>query len=104
MSATSTRRRYSIAPVTLWHSRTLGAAAMALTAVTVYAPGQDVAAVLAVAAVFGAINLPSVGSWAWMGLKMRRVLTSGARLRAFNLTMAALLIASLYPRLGSPAM
>lgn len=40
------------------------ASAMALTAVTVYAPGQDVAAVLAVAVIFGVINLPSVGSWA----------------------------------------
>jgi hypothetical protein len=35
---------------------------------------------------------------------MRQVLTSPARLRAFNLTMAALLLASLYPLLGSPAM
>lgn len=78
--------------------------AMALTAVTVYAPGQDVAAVLAVAVIFGVINLPSVGSWAWAGLQMRQVLTSPARLRAFNLTMAALLLASLYPLLGSPAM
>lgn len=78
--------------------------AMALTAVTVYAPGQDVSAVLAVAAIFGVINLPSVGSWAWAGLQMRRVLTSPARLRAFNLTMAAMLLASLYPLLGSPAM
>jgi threonine/homoserine/homoserine lactone efflux protein len=78
--------------------------AMALTAVTVYAPGQDVAAVLVVALVFGAINLPSVGSWAWAGLQMRRLLTSPARLRAFNLTMAALLLASLYPLLGSPAL
>jgi threonine/homoserine/homoserine lactone efflux protein len=78
--------------------------AMAMTAVTVYAPGQTVAAVLTVAAVFGAVNLPSVGSWAWLGVQMRRVLTSPARLRAFNLTMAALLVASLYPLLGSPAM
>jgi threonine/homoserine/homoserine lactone efflux protein len=78
--------------------------AMALTAITVYAPGQDALAVFAVAVVFGAINLPSVGSWAWLGLQMRRVLTSPGRLRAFNLTMAALLVASLYPLLGSPAM
>jgi threonine/homoserine/homoserine lactone efflux protein len=78
--------------------------AMALTAVTVYAPGQTVMAVLTVAAVFGAVNLPSVGSWAWLGVQMRRVLTSPGRLRAFNVTMAALLVASLYPLLGSPAM
>jgi threonine/homoserine/homoserine lactone efflux protein len=78
--------------------------AMALTAVTVYAPGQTTMAVLTVAAVFGAVNLPSVGSWAWLGVQMRRVLTSPGRLRAFNMTMAALLVASLYPLLGSPAM
>jgi threonine/homoserine/homoserine lactone efflux protein len=78
--------------------------AMALTAVTVYAPGQTTMAVLTVAAVFGAVNLPSVGSWAWLGVQMRRVLTSPGRLRAFNLTMALLLVASLYPLLGTPAM
>jgi threonine/homoserine/homoserine lactone efflux protein len=78
--------------------------AMALTAVTVYAPGQTTMAVLTVAAVFGAVNLPSVGSWAWLGVQMRRILTSPGRLRAFNMTMAALLVASLYPLLGSPAM
>ena len=78
--------------------------AMALTAVTVYAPGQTTMAVLTVAAVFGAVNLPSVGSWAWLGVQMRRVLTSPGRLRAFNVTMAILLVASLYPLLGSPAM
>jgi threonine/homoserine/homoserine lactone efflux protein len=78
--------------------------AMALTAVTVYAPGQTPAAVLTVAAVFGIVNLPSVGSWAWLGVQMRRVLTSPGRLRAFNVTMAALLVASLYPLLGNPAM
>ncbi len=71
--------------------------AMALTAVTAYAPGQSVAAVLTVAAVFGAVNLPSVGSWALLGQGMRRVLSTPSRLRAFNWTMAALLVLSLWP-------
>ena len=68
---------------------------MALTAVTVYAPRHDVAAVLAVALLFGAVNLPCVSSWAAMGTLMRRWLTAPARLRAFNWTMAALLVGSL---------
>ena len=69
---------------------------MALTAVTLYATGSA-ASVLLVAAVFVAVNLPSVSSWALMGQGMARWLNSPARLRAFNWTMAALLVASLWP-------
>ncbi len=69
--------------------------AMALTAIAVYAPGREVGAVLLVAAIFGAVNLPTVSSWTVLGQQMRRALTSPARLRAFNWTMAALLVASL---------
>lgn len=71
--------------------------AMALTAVTVYAPGHGPAAVLTVAAVFGAVNLPSVGLWVVAGQAMRRLLGTQARLRAFNWTMAVLLVASALP-------
>lgn len=70
---------------------------MALGAVTLYAPGQEVAAVLWVAAVFGLVNLPCVSSWALMGLGLRRVLQAPSRLRLFNRAMALLLLASLYP-------
>jgi threonine/homoserine/homoserine lactone efflux protein len=71
--------------------------AMAATAVTAYAPGRGTAAVLTVAAVFALVNLPSVGSWALMGQAIRRLLGSPGRLRAFNLAMAGLLLASLAP-------
>ncbi|MGR3468585.1 MAG: LysE family translocator [Shimia sp.] len=71
--------------------------AMALTAITNYAPERSLGGVIAVALVFGAINLPAVSSWTILGQEMRRVLTSPARLRAFNWTMALLLIATLYP-------
>ncbi len=71
--------------------------AMALTAVTVYAPDRSVLAVAMVAAVFGAINLPSVGVWALLGQQVRRFLTTGRRLVVFNWTMAGLLVASLVP-------
>ena len=70
---------------------------MALTAVTVYAPDTTVRAIVVVGLVFGAINLPSVGSWTLLGQQMARILSSPARLTAFNWTMAALLVASLYP-------
>ena len=70
---------------------------MALTAVTVYSPGTGIWAILLVALIFGAINLPAVSSWTLMGQGMARLLTNRARLRAFNWAMAALLIASLYP-------
>ena len=71
--------------------------AMALSAIAVYAPDRSWAAILLVAAIFGAVNLPSVGSWAWLGQQLRHILTNTRRLRAFNWTMAVLLVASLYP-------
>ncbi len=70
---------------------------MALTAVTVYAPGQTLGAVLVVALVFACTNLPSITLWVVLGREMRRFLHSPARLRAFNWTMAALLVATLLP-------
>lgn len=75
--------------------------AMALTAVTLYAPDRSLGAVALVALVFGAINGPSVSTWTILGGQMRRILTSPARLRIFNICMALLLIASLYPLLRS---
>ena len=70
---------------------------MALTAVAVYAPGQDPQSVLLVALVFGAVNLPSVSVWTVLGQKLRLLLSNSERLRAFNYLMAGLLVASLYP-------
>jgi threonine/homoserine/homoserine lactone efflux protein len=74
--------------------------AMALTAVSVYAPGQTVAAVLMVGAAFAAVNLPSVSVWTALGTQLRRWLTTATRLRRFNLAMAVLLILSLWPVLS----
>ncbi len=70
---------------------------MALTAITLYAPDRSAAAILWVGLVFAAINLPSVSTWTVLGQQMRRVLSSPARLRAFNWGMGALLVASLVP-------
>jgi len=70
---------------------------MALGAISLYAPGQEVVAVLWVAGVFGLVNLPCVSSWTVMGMALKRALQNPARLRVFNVTMALLLVASLYP-------
>lgn len=73
--------------------------AMALTAISLYAPGRNLVTVAVVGLVFSIVNLPSVGVWAYAGEKMRLVLTSPARQRAFNLAMAALLATSVLPML-----
>lgn len=73
--------------------------AMAITAVTAYAADQSIGAVVIVAVVFGLVNIPSVGLWVVAGQEMRRFLTSSARLRAFNWTMAGLILLTLWPML-----
>lgn len=73
--------------------------AMALTAITLYAPERSVASIVFVAVAFGLVNLPSVSAWAVLGQQMQRFLGSARRLAAFNWMMAVLLIASLWPLL-----
>jgi threonine/homoserine/homoserine lactone efflux protein len=68
--------------------------AMALTAVTVYAPSRSFEAILWVAAVFGIINLPSVSCWTVLGRQILPLLSNGRRLQAFNFLMAGLLLAT----------
>lgn len=70
---------------------------MALTAVSVYSPSQGVVAMAFVAAVFGTVNLPCIGLWTSLGQQLQRLLTSPIRMRAFNISMALLLVTSLYP-------
>lgn len=69
--------------------------AMALTAVTTYAYANTTNAMVVVALVFSAINLPSVSVWTLAGQQIKRILSKPAHLRAFNVTMAALLLASM---------
>lgn len=72
---------------------------MAIYAQTNFAPDTvgTLAGALLVALVFSATNFPSVTVWAWGGVQVRRLLSTRGRLRAFNTTMAAFLLASLYP-------
>ena len=72
--------------------------AMALGAVTAYAPRDGyVANILVVSVIFTAINLPCVASWTGFGVGLRRFLDRPAVLRAFNVGMALLLVLSLLP-------
>jgi threonine/homoserine/homoserine lactone efflux protein len=72
---------------------------MALTSISIYAPTKSVSAVLLVTIVFGIVNLPCISAWIVLGQKIQVVLTDKRRLRAFNISMALLLILSLYPAL-----
>ena len=71
--------------------------AMALGAVSAYVVEPSVWAYAAVAGVFAAVNLPSITLWAGAGQAVRGWLTGPGRLRAFNWTMAVLLVLSLWP-------
>ncbi|MGN7869656.1 LysE family translocator [Paracoccus sp. 22332] len=69
--------------------------AMALGALSAYAAG--VGGPLVVAAVFAMVNLPVVAAWAAAGQGLQGLLDRPGRLRAFNATMAALLVLSMLP-------
>lgn len=73
---------------------------MCLSAVTIYAPDRSLASVLIVAGAFALVSLPAISVWAWLGTVIRAWLSSPTRLRVFNLTMAGLLVLSLYPMLA----
>ena len=68
---------------------------MALGAITLYAQGREVAAVLWVAGTYVGLSVISTTTWVVAGQGLRRLLTNRARLRAFNWTMAGLLVASM---------
>ena len=71
---------------------------MALTAVSAYTvPAQYTLTLFLMAAVFGAVNLPSVSVWTLFGVVLKRVLTDPFKVRVFNVVMALGLVASLYP-------
>lgn len=52
---------------------------------------------LSLAIAFAIVNFPSISVWAAFGLAVRRFLSGPTALRAFNWTMAALLVASILP-------
>lgn len=70
---------------------------MALTAVTIYAPDRNLYAVLFVALVFCIVNIPSCGVWVLAGKSLTGWLSKPGRLQIYNVSMASLLVLSLYP-------
>jgi len=70
---------------------------MALTAISLYAPSKSIVAVAIVALIFGLINIPSVSSWVVLGQQIQKVLKSPMHVKTFNMSMALLLVLSLYP-------
>ena len=71
---------------------------MAIGAITTYTPQEGfLVNVLLIAALFALVNCPSVGLWTVAGSMLRRWLDRPRVLRAFNIGMALLLVASLYP-------
>ena len=76
--------------------------AMALTAISVYTlPARPLHTLAIVALVFGLVNLPCILSWTILGTQLRHLLDNPVRLRAFNITAALLLVATLWPILTS---
>jgi threonine/homoserine/homoserine lactone efflux protein len=76
---------------------------MALGAITLYAASRDLAAILWVAGTYVGMGVISTNCWTLLGRQLRHLLASRRRLRAFNWTMAALLVASLIPVLWPAA-
>lgn len=73
---------------------------MAVTAMATYTnPEYYVPTVLLVGLAFAAVNVPSVSTWAGFGSALREWLSVPVRLKWFNITMAVLLVASLWPML-----
>lgn len=71
---------------------------MAVGVVATYTPQNGFFANLVIATlVCGIVNLPSIGVWVTFGTALRRVLHKPWAVRAFNVSMALLLVASLYP-------
>jgi len=60
-----------------------------------YAAPPDLQVVIT--AVYALVNAHNVGAWAVFGVALRRWLTNPRMTRLFNVGMAALLVASLYP-------
>ncbi|MBW9116684.1 LysE family translocator [Rhizobium cauense] len=73
---------------------------MAVTAMATYTiPDIYLASVLIVGLAFALVNVPSVSTWAGFGSALRDWLSDPVRLKWFNITMAVLLVLSLWPML-----
>jgi threonine/homoserine/homoserine lactone efflux protein len=73
---------------------------MAVTAMATYTnPDLYLLSVLLVGLAFAVVNVPSVSTWAGFGSALREWLSDPVRLKWFNISMAVLLVLSLWPML-----
>ncbi len=73
---------------------------MAVTAMATYTQTEwYFFSVLIVGMAFALVNVPSVSTWAGFGSALREWLSDPVRLKWFNITMAVLLVLSLWPML-----
>ncbi|RJX68953.1 LysE family translocator [Vibrio sinensis] len=72
---------------------------MALTAVSVYNVNNSALGLGIIAIIFVLTNIPSGTAWTIAGKQLQHILTSPSRIRAFNWSMAFLLIGSTVPML-----
>ncbi len=73
---------------------------MAIGAIAAYAPSDKFFTnVLIVTVVFALVNAPCIAAWAAFGASLKGSLRKPRNFRAFNVGMALLLVASLYPLL-----
>ena len=104
-SSTETDRLISTKPMTFVHAAAFQWVnpktwIMAIGAVATYTPHNGFFLnILIVSAIFALINGPCIMAWAGFGVVLRKFLVKTAYLKAFNITMAMLLVLSLYPLL-----
>ena len=72
---------------------------MALTAVSVYAPEQNLLTVTIISVIFAIVGFPCVVTWIVLGQKMQAILKQPSHMQKFNWAMAGLLIISIVPAL-----
>jgi threonine/homoserine/homoserine lactone efflux protein len=89
-------------PIGLWQAAAFQwvnpkAVAMAISAASIYGAGGGAGQLALVALCFVSVGLPSISLWVIAGEALRQWLQSPAQLRAFNWTMAALLIGAMVP-------
>jgi threonine/homoserine/homoserine lactone efflux protein len=90
-------------PMTFWNAAAFQwinpkAWVMTVGAAVIYSNPQAVtASVVLIALVFWAVNLPCISVWVLFGTGLRRFLTEPRTLRRFNIVMALILVASLWP-------
>jgi threonine/homoserine/homoserine lactone efflux protein len=73
---------------------------MAVSAMATYTDEKNyVFSVFLVGVAFAIVNFPSVSTWAGFGSALRQWLSDPVRLKWFNISMALLLVASLWPML-----